>query len=115
MGAFFVFDLTVRSTFERLGDWLAELENNSGPNVIKFIVGNKKDLVDRPGSGARREVSSVDGRQMAESIGASYVEISALENNQDEVERLLFIPMVKGTSKLSIIFDSKTDFPPRQP
>lgn len=41
--AFLVYDLTRRSTFEKLGDWIADVRANALPNVKMMLVGNQKD------------------------------------------------------------------------
>ena len=42
-GALLLFDLTSRSTFEGLKDWI-ELIDKSSKNVIKLLIGSKSDL-----------------------------------------------------------------------
>lgn len=45
-GAILVYDTTRRDTFNKLKDWLMELENNlTNDNAIVMIVGNKIDKV----------------------------------------------------------------------
>ena len=46
--AFIIFDVTERSTFEKARKWvtdLDEIENDAGKPIIRFLVGNKIDLV----------------------------------------------------------------------
>lgn len=50
-GAILVYDVTRRETFNKLRDWLVELENNlTNDNAIVMIVGNKIDKVSISGS-----------------------------------------------------------------
>lgn len=45
-GAILVYDVTRRETFNKLRDWLVELENNlTNDNAIVMIIGNKIDKV----------------------------------------------------------------------
>lgn len=45
-GAFFVFDLTDKKSFEKIDNWV-QTYNNHGENkkIIKYLIGNKSDLV----------------------------------------------------------------------
>ena len=45
-GAFLVFDLTEKSSFEHIKKWLTEI-NDSNENVKIIILGNKSDLKDK--------------------------------------------------------------------
>ena len=42
--AIVVYDITKRKSFENVQNWINKLKNNSSPDVIIFIVGNKVDL-----------------------------------------------------------------------
>lgn len=45
-GAILVYDVTRRDTFNKLRDWLVELENNlTNDNAVVMIIGNKIDKV----------------------------------------------------------------------
>ncbi|EGS23199.1 uncharacterized protein CTHT_0008620 [Thermochaetoides thermophila DSM 1495] len=43
-GALLVFDLTRRSTFEHVTDWLNDLRQIAEPDIVVVLVGNKADL-----------------------------------------------------------------------
>ncbi len=45
-GALLVFDLTNKSTFANLDNWLPESKNGVGSEIPMFILGNKVDLSD---------------------------------------------------------------------
>ncbi|KXZ45795.1 hypothetical protein GPECTOR_50g589 [Gonium pectorale] len=66
-----VYDVTQRGTLVRAQHWLAELRGYSGHGMVLVLVGNKTDLV------PERQVSEEEGRQLADSIGALFVEASA--------------------------------------
>ncbi|KAL2265636.1 hypothetical protein VTJ83DRAFT_6736 [Remersonia thermophila] len=44
-GALLVFDLTRRSTFQHVTDWLNDLRQIAEPDIVVVLVGNKADLV----------------------------------------------------------------------
>ena len=60
-------DLT---SFEGVDSWVDSIKNNAEPDTIIFLVANKIDL-------PNRQISDQDGKQRAESINASYYEVSA--------------------------------------
>lgn len=70
-GAILVYDVTRRETFNKLRDWLAELENNlTNDNAIIMIIGNK---IDKTG----RKVSTEEGNNYAKQRSALFIETSA--------------------------------------
>ena len=46
-GAFLVFDLSRRETFEDLDKWYAKIEDNCDSKVVTMLIGNKCDLPSR--------------------------------------------------------------------
>lgn len=50
-GVMLVYDITSIDSFNKLPDWLIEIEKNSPKNVFKILIGNKLDL------NSKREVS----------------------------------------------------------
>ncbi|VDN01944.1 unnamed protein product [Thelazia callipaeda] len=76
VGAIIVYDITNRSTFENVADWLAEAENNVGgpqPNNCVFqLVGHKTDLE------AQREVMHEEGEYFAKYHKIKFLETSAV-------------------------------------
>lgn len=46
-GAIVMYDLTDKKTFERLGNWIANLKDNAPEKIVIMIVGNKSDLTDK--------------------------------------------------------------------
>lgn len=70
-GAILVYDVTRRETFNKLRDWLQELENNlTNDNAIIMIIGNK---IDKTG----RQVSKEEGNNYAKQRSALFIETSA--------------------------------------
>ncbi|KAI3466511.1 hypothetical protein Pfo_023174 [Paulownia fortunei] len=75
VGALLVYDISRRQTFESIGRWLNELHTHSDMNVVTILVGNKSDLKDA------REVTTAEGKALAESQGLFFIETSALDSS----------------------------------
>lgn len=75
VGALVVYDVNRRQTFDSVGRWLNELHTHCDMNVITILVGNKTDLKDA------REVSTTDGKSLAESQSLFFMETSALDSS----------------------------------
>ena len=72
--ALFVYDLTSHRSFEGLKKWYEELENNGPRDIIKVVIGNKEDLVDR------EQVDLEEAAAFAETIDAVHRKTSAKNN-----------------------------------
>ena len=66
-----VLDLSNRETFDNLRTWKEEMDTFVGELIPFCVVGNKNDLP--------RQVSFTEGEQIAQELGGSYIETSALE------------------------------------
>ncbi|KAL8228243.1 hypothetical protein R6Q57_015827 [Mikania cordata] len=75
VGALLVYDISRRQTFHSIGRWLNELHTHSDMNVVAILVGNKSDLNEA------REVSTEEGKLLAESEGLFFMETSALDSS----------------------------------
>lgn len=75
VGALLVYDISRRRTFDNIGRWLNELQTHSDMNVVTILVGNKSDLRDA------REVTTAEGKALAESQGLFFIETSALDSS----------------------------------
>lgn len=58
-----MFDVTDRSSYDNVKQWLGEIDRYAAPNVVKILVGNKADLEDA------RVVSKEDAKQFATLLG----------------------------------------------
>ncbi|VFQ60677.1 unnamed protein product [Cuscuta campestris] len=75
VGALLVYDISRRLTFENIGRWLNELQTHNDMNVVTILVGNKSDLIDA------REVTTGEGKALAEAEGLFFMETSALNSS----------------------------------
>ncbi|XP_008785540.1 ras-related protein RABA5a-like [Phoenix dactylifera] len=75
VGALLVYDISRRQTFDSVGRWLNELQTHSDMNVVTILVGNKTDLKDA------REVTTAEGKALAEAQGLFFMETSALDSS----------------------------------
>jgi small GTP-binding protein len=69
--ALLVFDITNRTSFENLDDWLSSFRNASNDQAALFLLGNKSDLHEQ------RKVESQEGEDWAQKHGCRYFETSA--------------------------------------
>ena len=74
MGILVVYDVTNEETFENVHNWLRQIDQNAGPNVVKVLIGNKCDNEDE------RQVSKQRGEDMAKEFGLNFFETSAKLN-----------------------------------
>nr|XP_043610787.1 ras-related protein RABA5a [Erigeron canadensis]XP_043610788.1 ras-related protein RABA5a [Erigeron canadensis] len=121
VGALVVYDISRRQTFDSVGRWLNELHTHCDMNVITILVGNKRDLKDA------REVSTTDGKSLAESQSLFFMETSALDSSNvnaafqtivKEIYSILSKKVMQSqelkkdpsiSSKKTVILDAKQD------
>ena len=83
-GAFVIYDITRKETFESVDNWINDLKLNGDPNIIVFIIGNKNDLEES------REVTKDEGEEKGLSFQCGFLETSALSgDNIDEAFDLM--------------------------
>jgi len=66
-----VYDITRRSTYNRLSSWLTDARNLTSPNTAIYLIGNKSDLE------AQRDVTYDEAKLFAEENGLMFIEASA--------------------------------------
>ncbi len=71
-GAFVVYDITRKETFDSADRWINDLKVSADPKIIIMLIGNKSDLEDK------REVLKEQGEEKARSFGCAFLETSAL-------------------------------------
>lgn len=62
-GAFIVFDISKKQSFESVENWLAELKKSADQNITVILIGNKCDLE------SERQVSTEQGLFKAKEFG----------------------------------------------
>ena len=77
-GAFVVYDISRKNTFDNVDKWINELKNNGSEDVFIMLVGNKSDLKEQ------REISEDDVKKKAEMYNVAFCETSALEGKNIE-------------------------------
>lgn len=84
-GALLVFDLTRRSTFQHVTDWLNDLRQIAEPDIVVVLVGNKADLAspDAPDDDEDSTTTTTTNTPG----GAGGTAASAKGNNKREVTR----------------------------
>jgi Ras-related protein Rab-18 len=96
-GAILVYDVTKKSSFQKLDSWLEELEMNTNRNVTKIVVGNKIDL------SSERSVDREAGKAFAKKKRCLFLECSA---KQDTNVQLVFSELVKKILEDNILDDN---------
>lgn len=89
-GILLVYDITNKQSFVDLQLWLSEVEKHGRENVVKILIGNKKDLE------SQRQVSTEEASKFAESQGMKYLETSAKDGLNIEES---FVNLVKEMKK----------------
>lgn len=77
-GAILVYDITDKSTFKKVKDWVKELRKMLGNDVCLAIAGNKIDLE------KERNVPSEEAEEYAKQVGATHFHTSAKLNRNIE-------------------------------
>lgn len=72
--AILVYDITQAQSFERLKNWVLELQSKGPADLALAIAGNKSDLKDQ------RQINYEMAKAYADEIGALYMETSAKED-----------------------------------
>ena len=75
-GALIVYDVTKKSTFEHVVNWLNNVNEMAEKNCLTYLIGNKIDLLEQNEN--NREVSIEDAKNFAKKNGLRFYETSAL-------------------------------------
>lgn len=78
VGALLVFDITNRSSFNALQNWLRDARSRANPNIVVLLIGNKKDLE------SERDVTFLEAKQFAFDNKLTYMETSAKSGEKVE-------------------------------
>ena len=96
-GAFIVFDLTKKTSFNELNNWINELKTHGDEDTVIIILGNKSDLK------TEREIPEEDIKNEIENK-YKYFEVSAKTGNNislafDEMKKLIMQKIKKNEQK----------------
>ncbi len=102
-GAFIVYDITRKTTFDNIDKWISDLKLNGDKNICIIILGNKSDLNEK------RQVQEKDGMQKAEMFKTAFLETSAL--NGDNITKAFdeLIEQIYQNNKSSFENDNKKE------
>ena len=89
-GAFVVYDITRKESFENVSKWAEQLKSTADKNLTIIIVGNKTDLEDQ------RQVTSEEGQNKANSLESAFIETSAASgSNLDKAFEMMINEVYK--------------------
>lgn len=75
---FFVYDVTKRESFAKLGSWVEDANQLSPATAVKVMIGNKTDLA------SERAVSTAEAQDFADQHDLKFFETSALSGDRIE-------------------------------
>ena len=80
-GLILIYDVTNLQTYENVKNWIAQIKEESDPNVVIYLAANKIDLQDE-----LKVVQTEDGQKMADEYHIPFFETSAKEGiNVNEI------------------------------
>ncbi|XP_076903669.1 ras-related protein Rab11C-like [Bidens hawaiensis] len=107
VGAFLVYDITKKQSFENVTRWLRELRDHADANIVLMLTGNKCDL------NHLRAVSEHDAQALAEKEGLSFLETSALDaHNVEKAFQSILLDIYHIVSKKALATQEATAFVP---
>lgn len=74
MGIMLVYDITDGKSFDSIGKWLRNIDENANEDVVRMIMGNKCDMEDK------RVIPIERAQEVAQHHGIPFVETSAKTN-----------------------------------
>ena len=84
-GAILVYDISSMNSFKNCVTWLKEVRQYAEAGVQVLMLGNKTDLQDK------RQVQTDDAREYAKANNMFFMEVSALENEDNCVDKSFMI------------------------
>ena len=101
--AFVVYDITQKSTFDNIDNWIKGLMSQLGNNVNIIILGNKCDLENE------RQITKEQGEEKAKEYNAGFFEVSALsgKNIDNAFETLISKTIQKEKEKINFVENEK--------
>jgi GTPase SAR1 family protein len=84
------YDITDRESFSAIENWMNEVEKHASDNISRILVGNKCDMEDS------RQVSSDEGRELAEHYNVRFLETSAKDCKNVEEAFIMMTREIKS-------------------
>lgn len=88
LGAFIVYDITSRDTFENVPRWLNDVKSSDRSDIVCILIGNKSDL-------SNREVSKEEGQDLAKLHNMTFFETSAKTGENIEAAMLSCLTQIE--------------------
>ena len=93
-GAFVVYDITRKNTFETVNKWVSDISAASDKKITLILIGNKNDLEDQ------RQVTKEMGEEKAKELGLAFMETSACSGeNLDKAFQLMINEIYKKSKE----------------
>ena len=118
LGIFVLYDLTMRESFDHVKVWLEDIEKYAPASGLEMmLIANKCDLEDR------RQVTTTEGKGLAEEHKMAYIETSAESNHNiteafENMARKIFakssIMQSQRTDTVVLTPQDKTQRPPKK-
>ena len=89
-GAFIVYDITRKESFDNVTKWAEQLKSTADKNLTIIIIGNKTDLEDQ------RQVKYEEGQNKANELESAFIETSAASgSNLDKAFEMMINEVYK--------------------
>ena len=119
-GAFIVYDITRKETFDSVDRWANDLMTECDKNITIILIGNKNDLENQ------RQVTKEQGEEKAKAFQLGFFEMSALtgdnlekgfnaliseiyENNKNEFKNNDYLNLGDAVEEIKLKNDSEND------
>ena len=97
-GIILIYDVTSIQTYENVKNWISQIREESNPNVIIYLVGNKIDVPEE-----QKLVKTEDGQKIADEYKLPFNEASAKDGtNINEIFQELLEEIDEKYSKLEV-------------
>lgn len=101
-GALLIFDITNHKTFDKIPEWMEDVEREAKPHTPVFVLIGSKSNLDH-----LRQVSRDEAETFAKSHKIDYIEASSYSGtNVDEAFTLLVRRIYEGVQEGSIVIDN---------
>ena len=97
-GIILIYDVTNLQTYENVKNWITQIREETNPNVVIYLAGNKIDIPEE-----ERAVKTEEGKELADEYKLQFKETSAKDGiNVNEVFQELVEKIDEVNSKLEV-------------